>query len=85
MKEKEKFTLHQNHIKRWFDKNSAGNGNFDVGDLVLKWDRPHEDKGKRMKFQSLWIGPYIVHEKLGMHMYCLKSLDERIENLPVND
>jgi len=46
MKAKEKFTLHQNHIKRWFNKKSAWNANFDVGDLVMKWDKPHEDKGK---------------------------------------
>lgn len=80
MKEKEKFTLHQNRIKRWFDNKSTGKANFDVGDLVLKWDKPHEDKGKRTKFQSMWIGSYIVHEKLGPHTYCLQSLDGRIDN-----
>ena len=60
MKAKEKVTLHHNRIKRWFDKKYAGNSNFDVGDLVLKWDTPHEDKGKHMKFQSLWIGLYTI-------------------------
>jgi len=85
MKAKEKFTLHQNRIKRWFDKKSAGKVDFDVCDLVLKWDKPHEDKGKHTKFQSLWIGPYIIHEKLGPHTYYLKSLDRRIDNLPIND
>eukprot|EP00253_Pinus_taeda_P004214 PITA_04214 len=50
MKEKEKLTLHQNHIKRWFDKKSAGKANFYVGDFVLKWDKPHEDKCKHTKF-----------------------------------
>jgi len=48
MKEKEKFTLHQNCIKRWFNKKSVGKTNFDVGDLVLEWDKSHEDKGKHM-------------------------------------
>ena len=69
MKAKEKFTLHQNCIKRWFDKKSVGKANFGVGDLVLKWDKSHEDQGKHRKFQSLWIGSYIVHEKLGPHTY----------------
>lgn len=50
MKEKEKFTLHQNRIKRWFYCKSAWNASFVVGDLVLKWDKPHEDKGKHTKF-----------------------------------
>ena len=84
MNEKEKITLHQNHIKRWFDKKFAQKANFDVGDLVLKWDKSHEDKGKHMKFQSLWIGSYTIHEKLGPHTYHLQSLDGRIDNLPVN-
>ena len=63
----------------------TGNANFSVGDFVLKWDKSHEDKGKHTKFHSLWIGPYIVHEKLGPHMYHLQSLDGRIDNLPIND
>lgn len=71
MKEKEKITLHQNYIKRWFDHKSARNTSFIVGDLVLKWDKPHEDKGKHTKFQSLWIGLYTIHEKLGQHTYHL--------------
>jgi len=53
MKAKEKFTLHQNHIKTWFNKKSARKASFGVGDLVLKWDKLHEDKGKHTKFQSL--------------------------------
>ena len=36
--------------------------NFDVGDLVLKWDNPHAEKGKHTKFQHLWIGTYLVTE-----------------------
>lgn len=36
MKAKENFTHHQNHIKRWFDKNYAGKASFDVGDLIMK-------------------------------------------------
>ena len=83
--EKEKFTLHHNCTKRWFNKKSTGNANFNVGDLVLKWDKTHEDKGKHTIFQSLWIGLYIVQEKLGPHTYHLQSLDERVDNLLVND
>lgn len=74
MKEKEKFIAHQNYMKRWFDKKSTGKANFNVGDLVLKWDKSHEDKGKHRKFQSM-IGPYTVHKKLGSHTYHLQSLE----------
>lgn len=71
MKSKEKFTLHQNCIKRRFDKNFVGKASFDVGDLVLKCDKSHEEKGKYTKLQSLWIGPYKFHENLGPHTYHL--------------
>lgn len=50
LKTKEKFSIHQARIKRWFDKKSTGSWEFDVGDLVLKWDQEHEDKGKHTKF-----------------------------------
>ncbi len=48
---KEMFFGHQNHVKHWFDKKSTGENIFGVGDLVLKWDKPHEEKGKHTKFQ----------------------------------
>lgn len=67
---KEKFSIHNSDIKRSFDKNFAGNKDFNVGDLVLKWDKTHENKGKHTKFQSLWIWLYVVHDKLGHHSYC---------------
>lgn len=50
MKGKENFTLHENHIKRRFNKKSIGKPNFNAGDLVFKWDKPHEGKGKHRKF-----------------------------------
>jgi len=84
LKAKEKLSLHQIHIKRCFDINFVGKNSFSVGDLVLKWDKSHEDKGKHTKLQSLWIGPYRVHEKPGQHIYHLQSLDGKIDSLPVN-
>lgn len=84
MKARENFTLHHNHIKRWFDKTFSGSTNFVVGDLVLWWDKTHEDKGKHMKFHSLWIGSFIVHEKIFQPMYHLQSLDGKIDTLPIH-
>jgi hypothetical protein len=40
-----KFDPHQQTIKRWFDKKSAGKKDFQIGDLVIKWDKQHKDKG----------------------------------------
>jgi hypothetical protein len=45
-----------------------------VGDLVLKWDRVNEPKGKHSKFQNLWLGPYQIVEKIGVGTYRLQIL-----------
>jgi hypothetical protein len=49
-KEKSKFISHQQIVKWWFDKDREKEKNFEVGDLVLKWDRANEPKGKHSKF-----------------------------------
>ena len=52
------FSNHQMIIKNWFDNRAIDNKYFEVGDLVLKWDKAHEEKGKHSKFQKLWLGPF---------------------------
>jgi len=59
LKGKEKNSLHHSRIKRWFDKKSVGKNNFSAGDLVLKWDKAHHDKGKHTKF-SLPVD-WVIH------------------------
>jgi hypothetical protein len=51
--DKRKLDQHQLLVKIWFDSNSSSDRNFEVGDLVLKWDKPHEGKGEHTKFQNL--------------------------------
>jgi len=34
--------------------------NFQVGDWVLKWDAFKEKKDNHGKFDSLWIGPFVI-------------------------
>ena len=63
-KTKSKFEAHQKTVKGWFDKKSIGEREFQFGELVLKWDKPHEDKGKHSKFKQLWLGPYLIKEKI---------------------
>ena len=50
-KAKECFKHQHEVVKQWFDKHKAGKREFEVGDLVLKWDHPHDEKGKHTKFQ----------------------------------
>jgi len=49
-------------MKRWFDHHLARDKDFQVGELVLKWDMLSEPKGKQIKFQHLWLGPFQVVE-----------------------
>jgi hypothetical protein len=55
-----------------------------VGDLVLKWDRENESKGKHSKFQNLWLRPFQVVEKIGVGTYRLQNLRGEPDALPVN-
>jgi hypothetical protein len=57
---------------------------FQVVDLVLKWDKPHEDKGKHSKFKQLWLGPFVIRENIGLGTYCLKNLEGDVDLLAVN-
>jgi hypothetical protein len=51
----------QHKLKQAFNKKSRKE-DFQLGDLVLKWDAPRQDKGNHGKVESLWIGPFKVYE-----------------------
>jgi hypothetical protein len=72
-------------VKTLFDENSSSDRNFDVGDLVLKWDKSHEGKGEHTKFQNLWLGPFVISEKLGPISFRLHNLEGNPNNFLVND
>jgi len=55
----------------WFDKHKAKEKNFEVGELVLKWDRENELKGKHSQFQNLWLRTFQATEKIGVGTYRL--------------
>ena len=44
-KARERFKHQQEMVKHWFDKHKAGKKEFEVGDLVPKWDHLHDEKG----------------------------------------
>jgi hypothetical protein len=71
-------------VKRWFDKHKAKEKAFEVGDLVLKWDKENEPKGKHSKFQSLWLGPFQVAKIIGAGTCRLQNLRRELDDLPVN-
>eukprot|EP00253_Pinus_taeda_P031666 PITA_31666 len=75
---------HQQIIKSSFDSISSRSKQFQVGDLVLKWDKAHEDKGKHTKFQKMWLGPFQMCEKIGHSSFMLQDFSGLRDSLPVN-
>ena len=58
---------------------------FNLGDMVLKWDSRHEDKGKHGKFYELWKGPYSICSFLGRNAYFLEDSEgNRVGIGPIN-
>ena len=55
-----------------------------MGDLVLKWDKVHEEKGDHTKFQKLWLGTFVIAEKIGPSTFCLQTLEGQFETFLVN-
>jgi hypothetical protein len=75
---------HQQRIKQAFDRKERKE-DFQLGDLVLKWDAPRQDRGKHNKFEALWIGPFKISEVFLNNTYRLQDLEgEEVFNGPVN-
>ena len=70
-------------VKRTFDR-STRIGSFKVGDTILRWDKRWEKPGKHRKFDSLWLGPYIIDEVAGTNSFYLNDLEEERLSLAVN-
>ena len=67
-----------------FDK-KAKMTSFSLGDIVLKWDARHEDKGKHGKFDELWKGPYSIFAFAGRNAFFLEDSEgNRVGVGPVN-
>ena len=80
----ENAAVHQKNIKEAFDKRTKTD-NFQVGDLVLKWDALKENKGNHGKFDAFWIGPFKISQIQGNNIFILKSMGgEAVFDGPVN-
>ena len=62
----------------------ASDKHFQVGDLVFKWDKESEARGKHSKFQKLWLGPDEIVENIRDATYHLQSLHRDMENIPIS-
>jgi hypothetical protein len=75
---------HQQKIKQDFDK-KVNKEDFQLGDIVLKWDAPRQYKGKNGKFEALWMGPFKNSEVFSNNTYKLQDLeDAEVFGSPIN-
>ena len=61
-------------MKEIFDRKTKP-GAFKIGDVVLQWDSPHEEKGKHGKFDHLWKGTYKIASFRGKNTYMLEEME----------
>ena len=73
----------QQTVKKYFNK-SVKVVKFKVNEKVLLWDSTHVDRGRQLKFQKLWLGPFKIVFVLGANSYILKDLQERLFSYNTN-
>lgn len=83
-KDKQTHAHHQQLVKPSFDASSISKRSFQIGDLVLKWDKAHDKNGKHTKFQKLWLGPFQIIEHLGPLTFVLQGLQGKRNSLLFN-
>jgi hypothetical protein len=58
---------------------------FQLGDLVLKWDAPKKHKGNNNKFEALWIRPFKISKIYPNNTYRLLNLEgDQVFGGPIN-
>jgi hypothetical protein len=75
---------HQLEIKQAFDK-KVNKEDFQLGNLVIKWDAPRQYKSKHGKFEALWVGPFQILEVFSNNTFKLWDMeDEEVFGGPIN-
>jgi len=69
----------QENIKRIYDRRTKAY-DFQLNDLLLKWDSRNEYKGKHGKFDNLWKGIFKIEAFRGNNAFPLINLND--EELP---
>ena len=70
-------------MKKTFDK-KASSRDFQLGDIVLKWDELKSRPGKHMKFDAMWASPYIITGTTYHNFFYLSTLDGKELGIPIN-
>ena len=80
----DKVQIHQEKMKNTFYR-KVKEDTFHMNYLVLKWDAPHEYKGKHGKFDHMWVVPYLIAAHRGNNAFILQhQYGSQYEGGPVN-
>ena len=80
----DKSQSYKDRVKTLFDRRT-NQKEFQVDDLVLRWDVWRQDKGKHGKLENLWFGPFKISNVLDNNTFLLKNIDdEQLSSGPVN-
>jgi hypothetical protein len=75
---------HQLKIKQAFNK-KVNKEDFQLGNLVLKWDAQRQDKDNNSKFEALWVVPFKISKVFSNNTFKLQNMeDEEVFGGPVN-
>jgi len=73
----------QEKKKSKFDKNTRRK-RFQKGDFVILWNKRNEKAGKHGKFESIWLGPYMIEDVACTNSFYLSYLDGEKFPFPTN-
>ena len=62
----DKVQVHQENMNNTFDRKEQ---QFQINDLVLKWDAPREDK--HGNFDHMWVVPYVIEAYISENSFIL--------------
>ena len=75
--------INQENVKRKFGESTKLRA-FQIGDIVLLWDKRREKPCKHGKFDSIWMGPFIIYDVFGTNSFLLNTMEGEKLLLPVN-
>ena len=73
----------QMQIKKSFERKAQAR-EFNVGDMVLKWDVFKSRLGQHEKFDHMWARPFQIVECKQHNAYQLANMDGDVLSIPVN-
>ena len=76
-------TQHQIHVKILFDKRGRSHKCM-IGDSVLLWDKRRAPMGMHNKFDTLWKGPFTIHQEFENNSFKLVYQDGEVLPLTYN-